>query len=151
VKARAGHFLLAALLLHLALYLPSLPNQLVYDDPNFVTQSSVVSGRAPLAAAFTRPYFDGEKRNTLAYRPLSSLSMGLSVRLYGPSPALLRLENILWAAAGAALFGILSCGCRTVLRGSSGWLSSPVIRSARKRSDIVGRSELVGFCCLVSP
>lgn len=150
-RERAGLFFLVALLLHLVLYLPSLPNQLVYDDTYFVTQNSVVSGRAPLAAAFTRPYFDGEKRNTLAYRPLGSLSMGLSVRLYGPSPALLRLENMLWAAAGAALFGVLLLR----LSGQSfvAWLGLALLSCHPIRSEavltVVGRSELVGFCFLV--
>ncbi|MBL8112696.1 MAG: hypothetical protein JNK60_07405 [Acidobacteria bacterium] len=151
MKARAGLFFLSALLLHLALYLPSLPNQLVYDDTYFVTQNPVVSGRAPLASAFTRPYYDAEKRNTLAYRPLGSLSMGLSVRLYGPSPALLRLENMLWAAAGAALFGVLLF--RLSGQSSVAWLGLSLLSCHPIRSEavltIVGRSELVSFCCLV--
>ncbi len=147
-KREAGRFLLVALLFHLAIYLPSLPNQLVYDDTYFVTRHPVVTGAAPLLSAFARPYFDGEKRNTLSYRPLAPMSMGLSVRLYGPSPALLRLENIVWAALGAALFASLLFGLSG--KRDVAWIGLALLTCHPIRSEavitIVGRAELVGFC-----
>ncbi|MHB8798777.1 MAG: hypothetical protein ACYDBY_09980 [Thermoanaerobaculia bacterium] len=140
-----------ALLVHLAAYLPSLPNAFVFDDHTMVEGRPEVTGQAPIREVFLRPWFhENEAGAAVAYRPVARLSLGLDVRAFGLEPLPLRLGNLLWGALGAALLGLLIAEVEAPAVAADVIV---VLFSAHPaRSDvllaIVGRAELLAFAAV---
>jgi hypothetical protein len=141
-----------ALLVHLALYLPSLTNGFVFDDHAIVEGQPEITGEAPLRGVVSATWFHRDRKDgAIAYRPLALASLGLDVRLFGLEPAPLRAENLLWGAVGAALLGLVAAelGAGPIAATVAVALFSvhPV------RSDVllsvVGRAELLSFAAVV--
>ena len=141
-----------ALFVHLAAYLPSLPNAFVFDDHAMVEWRPEIGGEAPLTTAFSRPWYQRQEAGAATdYRPVARLSLGLDVRVFGLDPRPLRLGNLLWGALGAALLG------RLVARvGAPAVVADIVVvlfSAHPARSDvllaIVGRAELLSFAAVV--
>ena len=140
-----------ALFVHLAAYLPSLPNGFVFDDHAMVEARPEVTGRTGLAAAFSSPWFPRrEADGATDYRPVAIVSLGLDVRAFGLDPLPLRLANLLWGALGAALLGLL-----VIEVGAARVVSDVVVvlfSAHPARSDvllaIVGRAELLSFAAV---
>ncbi len=141
-----------ALLVHLAAYLPSLPNAFVFDDHKIVEGRPEVTGQAPLTETFSRPWFQRrEADGATDYRPVAIVTLGLDVRAFGLDPRPLRLGNLLWGALGAALLGLL------VVEAEAPAVVADVVvvlfSAHPARSDvllaIVGRAELLSFAAVV--
>lgn len=140
-----------ALFVHLAAYLPSLPNAFVFDDHAMVEARPEVTGLASMREAFLKPWFHEDQVGAaVAYRPAARLSLGLDVRAFGLDPRPLRFSNLLWGALGAALLGLL-----VVQAGAPGVVSDVVVvlfSAHPARSDvllaIVGRAELLSFAAV---
>ncbi len=152
-KLRLRWAFLLALLVHGVAYLPSLPNGFVFDDHAIVEGQPEIRGEAPLAAVFSKPWFDrGSPDGAMDYRPVALASLGLDVRLLGLDPAPLRAGNLLWGAVGAALLGLLAvelgaglaAGLATVVLFSLHPVRSDVVLS------IVGRAELLSFAAVAA-
>lgn len=146
-----GRAFLLALLLHLAAYLPSLPNGFVFDDHAIVEEQAEVAGGAPLGGVWSTTWFHRDREGgAIAYRPVALTSLGLDVRLFGLDPAALRAGNILWGALGAALLGLLAvelgAGRAAAVVVVSVFSLHPV-RSEVVLS-IVGRAELLSFAAV---
>lgn len=140
-----------ALLVHLAAYLPSLPNAFVFDDHTMVEGRPEVTGQAPLAEAFSRPWFQRrEADGATDYRPVAIVTLGLDVRAFGLDPRPLRVANLFWGALGAALLGLV------VVEVGASWVVADVVvvlfSVHPARSDvllaIVGRAELLSFAAV---
>lgn len=137
-----------ALFVHLAGYLPSLPNGFVFDDHAIVESRPEVVGRDALATTFSKPWFERrEADGATDYRPVAVLSLGLEARVLGLQPLPLRLGNILWGAFGAAMLGLLAIEIGAPLYVAS--VVVAVFSAHPVRSDIllaiVGRAELLSF------
>lgn len=140
-----------ALLVHLAAYLPSLPNGFVFDDHTMVEGRPEVTGQAPIREVFSRPWFhENQVGAAVAYRPVARLSLGLDVRAFGLDPLLLRLGNLLWGALGAALFGLLviEVGAPVVVADVVVVLFSAHPARSDVLLGIVGRAELLSFAAV---
>ena len=140
-----------ALFVHLAAYLPSLPNSFVFDDHAMVEGRPEVKGQAPLSTAFSKPWFQRrEADGATDYRPVAIVTLGLDVRAVGLDPRPLRLANLFWGALGAALIGLL-----VVELGAPLLVADVVVvlfSAHPARSDvllaIVGRAELLSFAAV---
>ncbi len=140
-----------ALFVHLAAYLPSLPNAFVFDDHAMVEGRPEVTGQAPLTTAFSRPWFQRrEADGATDYRPVAVVTLGFDVRAFGLDPRPLRLANLFWGALGAALLGLL-----VVEVGAPLVVADVVVvlfAAHPARSDvllaIVGRAELLSFAAV---
>lgn len=147
VRPSPAALVLVGMALHVMIYGPSLAGSFTFDDRKIVVSDPEISGQAPLRGAFFRPYSVPGY-----YRPLTLLSLGLDVKLFGLSPAALRAENLVWAGVGVGLFAWLA-----VLLGASpvaAWsllllLSVHPVRSEAIVS-VVGRSELLAFVFLTA-
>ena len=143
--------IVAGVALHFLLYGASIPFLFSWDDRKIVIDCPEVNGQAPLGSALTQPYGYKEIVRGIAYRPVTVLSLGLDVRLFGLRPEPLRCENILLAGVGAGLFGLLvrSLGASPF----AGWWSVVLLSCHPVRSEpvisIVGRSEVLVFLFLV--
>ena len=140
-----------ALFVHLAAYLPSLPNGFVFDDHAMVETRPEVTGQASIREAFLKPWFHEDQVGAgVAYRPAARLSLGLDVRAFGLDPRPLRLANLFWGALGAALLGLL-----VVEVGAPLVVADAVVvlfAAHPARSDVllavVGRAELLSFAAV---
>lgn len=145
-------FVLAGALLHLALYGRGSTGGFTFDDRKIVLEDPAVSGRTPLASVLSREYFPKSRREEgIAYRPLTLLSLGADVRLFGPSARAMRFENLLLAGIGAGLFAGLTAalGAPSVVAwGTLLLLCCHPVRSEAVLS-VVGRSELLAFGLVV--
>ncbi len=138
-------------MLHLAAYLPSLPNEFVFDDHAIVEGQAEVAGGAPLAGVWSTTWFHRDREDgAIAYRPVALTSLGLDVRLFGLDPAALRAGNILWGALGAALLGLLAVELGA--SGAAAAVTVSVFSLHPVRSEvvlsIVGRAELLSFAAV---
>ena len=106
MRERAG-MVLAGIVLHLLLYGAAVPYAFSWDDRAVILGGPAVRGEEPLVAAAVRPWVSEEGSRGIAYRPVTLLSLGLDVRLFGLRPAPLRAVNLLLAGAGAGLLGLL--------------------------------------------
>jgi hypothetical protein len=134
------------ILLHVALYAPALPLAFTFDDRAIILEDPAVRGEASLAATLARPYF-AQRSEKKFYRPLTLLSLGLDARLFGLTPSALRLENLLWAGAGAGLFAALVL--RLGLSTPATWAVLALVSVHPLRSEpiiqVVGRGDLLAF------
>lgn len=141
-----------ALLIHALVYGGSLSNGFTFDDAVILVSGPEVNGSAPLAGAFARPYFPkGSAAAALDYRPVTLVSLGVDVRLFGLSPAAVHALNVAWAAAGASLLGLLVLevgggGPAALLAAAAGLLLAS-LHPARSEAILsgVGRSELLAL------
>jgi len=140
-----------ALFVHLAAYLPSLPNAFVFDDHAMVEGRPDVTGQAPLTTAFSRPWFQRrELDGATDYRPVAVVTLGLDVRAFGLDPLPLRFSNLLWGALGAALLGLLvvEVGAPLVVADVVVVLFSAHPARSDVLLAIVGRAELLSFAAV---
>lgn len=102
--ARLAALLLPALLA-IAVYLPSLPNDLVWDDLQLIVQNRFLRD-GDLAALVTHGIFAGAGRDVDFYRPLQMLSYRADLAVWGDQPLrpwTLRLSNLLLHALNSLL------------------------------------------------
>lgn len=138
---------LAAVALHLLVYAASIRGSFTFDDRSIVVMDPRVSGSAPLRETFSRPYFTPGY-----YRPLTLFSLGLDVRLFGLSPAALRVENLVWAGLGVGLFAWLAAllgAPRFAVWSLVLLLSVHPVRSEAIVT-VVGRSEMLVFALMTA-
>jgi protein O-mannosyl-transferase len=95
-----------ALLLAAFIYLPRLGAPLMWDDRPFIINVPAFERPLPLATYFSPKYFPltGE----LTWRPLSTLSYALSVRVFGPRPLPMRLTMFALHLLNCALLALLA-------------------------------------------
>jgi hypothetical protein len=142
---------LLALLLHLAAYLPSLPNGFVFDDHAIVEGQAEVAGGAPLAGVWSKTWFHQDREEgAIAYRPVALTSLGLDVRLFGLDPGVLRAGNVFWAAIGAALLALLAAELGVGRAGTVAVVAAFSLHPVRSDVvlSIVGRAELLSFAAV---
>ncbi len=141
----------AGVALHFLLYGASLPFLFSMDDRKFVLDCPEVTGQRSLSSALAQPWAYGEGARGVNYRPVTVLSLGLDVRLFGLQPGPLRSANLLLAGVGAGLFGLLvrSLGASPF----AGWWSVVLLSCHPVRSEpvlsIAARGEVLAFLFLV--
>ncbi len=118
---------LAALLLGVtlvAVYVPSLDGQFVWDDHHLIAESQQVTGPSLPWRAFTQPFWEQSERQSEVrgyYRPVVVLSYALDWRLHAGNPAGFRLTNLFVHLLNVLLLW------RLLLRGSGRLLTSTLL------------------------
>ena len=137
----------------IALYLPSLEGGFVYDDPNAVSQSTLIKHLTPLIRFLT-----------LSTRPLTDYSFALNYAVGGLEPWPYHLTNILLHAANVLLLYGIAWATLTMpplvrrygaARGAIAWAAAALFAVHPLASEAVGyissRSEvLVAFWILLA-
>ena len=149
VPRGAGAALFAlSLALHAAAYGPFLDNGFTFDDTKIVVSGPEVNGSLPLSSAFARPYFPRAQDATgVAYRPVTLVSLGLDVRLFGLSPRAIHAANVLWAALGTSLLALAWAAVGGGLPAASAGVVLASLHPVRSEAVLsaVGRSELLAL------
>lgn len=149
--AAPSTWLALALLLTLFAYVPSLGNDFTWDDRAWAMGQAnpMVGELRPLGDYWQTHYAVGRSEKSRCFRPLTTLSFALRFALAGDDSAVAHLCNLVlhllatflaylllirlgvpWqaATAGALVFGLHAIHSEVVC-------------------NVVGRSELLGFCC----
>jgi hypothetical protein len=116
-RQRRAVFFLVLVAGNLALFLPSMKGDFLWDDKYFISENPSIQGKGFLRAFLFSPFggFSGTDENSRRqdrvmqfYRPLVSLSYWLDFRVWGLNPAAFHLTNILIQTANViVLFYIL--------------------------------------------
>ncbi len=127
----------------------SLGNGFVLDDHQIIESNPMVTDPARMGEAFFVPY-QGDDRNDLLYRPLTTLSLAIQWTLHGPSAWAFHLVNLLLHFGATVLVWFLGRALLpgrplAVLIGALVFAVHPIHTDAV--SSIVNRSEIlaVGF------
>jgi tetratricopeptide (TPR) repeat protein len=105
-------FLLLLLTINLAIFLPSMHGDFLWDDKYFISENANVLGTRFLRSFLFSPFggFSGTDENSVRqdrimqfYRPVVSLSYWLDFKIWGLNPAAFHLSNILVHLVNVAL------------------------------------------------
>ncbi len=103
-RGRQAVYLLLLVTVNLALFLPSMSGDFLWDDKQFISENPYVQGSGFLRTFLFSPFggFSGLDENSKRqdgemrfYRPLVSLSYWLDFKTWGLNPAAFHLTNIL--------------------------------------------------------
>jgi hypothetical protein len=138
----------AALLLAVACAIAfsgSLGNGFVLDDHQIILSNPMVTDAARMGEAFFVPY-QGDDRNDLLYRPLTTLSLAVQWALHGPAAWVFHLVNVLLHIGATVLVWFLGRALLpgrplAVLIGALVFAVHPIHTDAV--SSIVNRSEVL--------
>jgi hypothetical protein len=97
--------LLAVACVAVAMYLPTLRNQYVYDDLEIVVRNPLMRSFATFPKLLTSPYWYSTGN---LYRPVTSLTLGLDYVLGGGSAVVSHVVNILLHAGVTVMVGLLA-------------------------------------------
>jgi tetratricopeptide (TPR) repeat protein len=157
-KNREGQaiYLLLLVAVNLALFLPSMSGDFLWDDKYFISENPNIQGSGFLRTFLFSPFggFSGtdedsvrQDRSMLFYRPLVSLSYWLDFRVWGLNPAAFHLTNILIHTINVILFLYiliaLSLSPRSAFLGA--FLFSVYPLHFENVSWISGRTDLLAF------
>jgi tetratricopeptide (TPR) repeat protein len=113
MRTRAGVAVILAVLaiVQVLLYLPSLKYQFVWDDRPLIIENQELTRSKPWTL-FARPFWAGTEelersRHAAYYRPLTSLSFWLDLKLAGPNPAYFHFVNVVLAALATVLVTLM--------------------------------------------
>jgi tetratricopeptide (TPR) repeat protein len=120
-KTRERRFVLLLLLVavNLAIFLPSMSGDFLWDDKFFISENPNIQGGGFLQGFLFSPFggFSGTDENSVRqdrimrfYRPLVSLSYWLDFKVWGLNPAAFHLTNILIQAVNAILLFYILIG-----------------------------------------
>lgn len=159
MRRRTTLLLLAAILAGaVALYLPTLKYEAIWDTRDFLANSILLTQDRPLTDAFKGGYIYGQfgmDSQSMYYRPLVTFSFMLEKRLWGLSPATLRATNIfIFLCLLLSLFVLIRAwgGSRFAALGATALFAvSPI--NAGNVTWVVGRGDLMmllwGVLCLI--
>ena len=155
-RERRAIYLLLLVAVNLALFLPSMSGDFLWDDKYFISENPNIQGVGFLRSFLFSPFggFSGtdensvrQDRNMLFYRPLVSLSYWLDFRAWGLNPAAFHLTNILIHAINVMAFFFiliaLSLSPRSAFLGA--FLFSVYPLHFENVSWISGRTDLLAF------
>ena len=118
-RDRRAIFLLLLITVNLALFLPSMSGDFLWDDKYFISENPNILGGGFLKGFLLSPFggFSGTDENSKQqdrvmqfYRPLVSLSYRLDFELWGLNPAAFHLTNILIQTVNAIVFFLVLIG-----------------------------------------
>jgi tetratricopeptide (TPR) repeat protein len=149
-------FLLLLVAVNLALFLPSMTGDFLWDDKYFISENPNIQGGGLLRSFLFSPFggFSGADENSVRqdrimrfYRPLVSLSYWLDFRIWGLNPAAFHLTNILIHTVNVMVFFYiligLSFGPHSAFFGA--FLFSVYPLHFENVSWISGRTDLLAF------
>ena len=149
-------FLLVLAAFNLALFLPSMKGDFLWDDKYFISENPNIQGPGFLKSFLFSPFggFSGTDENSKGqdrvmqfYRPLVSFSYRMDFALWGLNPAAFHLTNILLQTANAIiLFFVLAGLSSNAFSGFLGALLFSVYPLHFENvSWISGRTDLLAF------
>ncbi len=155
-RERRAVYLLLLVAINLALFLPSMNGDFLWDDKYFISENPSLLGGGFIRSFLSSPFggFSGLDENSVSqdrvmrfYRPLVSLSYWLDFQAWGLNPAAFHLTNILIHIANViSLFYILlglSFGARPAFFGAL--LFSLFPPHFENVAWISGRTDLLAF------
>lgn len=156
IQERRAVYLLLLIVVNLALFLPSMKGDFLWDDRYFICENPSLQGSGFFRSFLFSPFggFSGTDENSIQqdrlaqfYRPLISLSYWLDYRIWGLNPAAFHLTNIVMQTANALiLFFILtslSLGSLAAFLGAVLFAAYPL--HFENVSWISGRTDLLAF------
>lgn len=149
-------YLLLLVAVNLALFLPSMSGDFLWDDKYFISENPSILGSGFFRTFLISPFggFSGTDENSLRqdrimrfYRPLVSLSYRLDFRIWGLNPAAFHLTNILIHAANVILLFciLIALGFSPLAGFLGGFLFSVYPLHFENVSWISGRTDLLAF------
>jgi tetratricopeptide (TPR) repeat protein len=149
-------FILLLLTVNLFIFLPSMSGDFLWDDKYFISENSNLLGTRFLQDFWRSPFggFSGTDENSLRFdrgrqffRPLSSLSYWLDLRLWGLNAAAFHLTNILLQAINSILllFILLRVGLGREPAFAGAMLFSVFPPHFENVAWISGRTDLLSF------
>ena len=109
LRTRAGITVILTVLaiFQIVFYLPTLKYQFVWDDRPLIVENQLLSRSGP-GEIFTRPFWAGTEEferspHAAYYRPITTLSFWLDLKLAGPRPAYFHFINIVLSALATVL------------------------------------------------
>jgi tetratricopeptide (TPR) repeat protein len=141
---------------NLAVFLPSLSGNFIWDDRLLITENPQLLGRDFLGRFLTSPFggvlgLDENSRRldqlSQFYRPLTSLSYWIDFKIWGLNPAGFHLTNILLQALNAVLFFfvLIRLGMERIPSFAGGLLFTVFPLHFENVAWISGRTDLVSF------
>lgn len=148
--------ILILLSLNLAVFLPSMRGDFLWDDKYFISENPNIQSPNFLKTFLFSPFggFSGLDENSARmdrimqfYRPLTSLSYWLDFKIWGLNPAAFHLTNILLHTANSVLLFLilLSLGTSVAPAFSSALLFSVFPLHFENVAWISGRTDLLSF------
>jgi len=152
-------FILILMSLNLAVYLPSLEGDFVWDDSYFISENPHLLGANFLKKFMFMPFggVSGEDENSRYldrilqfYRPFTSLSYWIDYKLWGLNPAGFHLTNIIIHILNCFVlyFVLLKLGLRREISFLASLLHSVFPLHFENVSWISGRTDLLSFLCI---
>jgi len=149
-------YVLVLLTVNLAVFLPSMRGDFLWDDKYFISENPNIQGSNFLETFLVSPFggFSGLDENSARmdrimqfYRPLTSLSYWLDFKVWGLNPAAFHLTNIVLHLANSVLlfFILLSLGISVAPAFSSALLFSVFPLHFENVAWISGRTDLLSF------
>ncbi len=156
---RKSHFIIYLLILvtvNLAVFLPSMRGDFLWDDKYFISENPNITSGGFLKNFLVSPFggFSGLDENSARmdrimqfYRPLTSLSYWLDFKVWGLNPAAFHLTNILLHTVNAILFlaVLLSLGIPQLSSFAAALLFSIFPLHFENVAWISGRTDLLAF------
>ncbi len=149
-------FILFLVTINLAVFLPSMRGDFLWDDKYFISDNPNIQATGFLKNFLVSPFggFSGLDENSTRldrimqfYRPLTSLSYWLDFRVWGLNPAAFHLTNILLHTANTIimLFLLLSLGIPQLPSFAGALLFSVFPMHFENVAWISGRTDLLSF------
>ncbi len=149
-------FILLFITVNLAVFLPAMKGNFIWDDHYFVASNPLITSPRFLPSFLTSPYggFSGADENSRSldksiqfYRPLTSLSFWLDYKVWGMNPAAFHLTNIVLHTANVILlyFILSAVGFAGLPAFFGGLLFSVFPAHFENVAWISGRTDLVSF------
>jgi len=147
---------LVLIAVNLAVFLPSMKGDFLWDDRYFISENPALLGPGFLGRFLWSPFggFSGVDENSISldrtaqfYRPLTSLSYWVDFKIWGLNPAGFHLTNILIQIANSLLlfFVLAAIGMGPIASLASALLFSVFPTHFENVSWISGRTDLLSF------